>query len=402
MKNRQNKYFETFWRRRGLKTKKYVGQGRKRVKKVVINALQYKRNSSGIGVMIRDLFGPFTALTKRKCQIVVPQDAPELSCGGDAEVVPIPCDHGQALRRIWFQTVQLGRRYGKNAVLLVTDSKLPLFLPKSCVAVPLVTDLAVYRMPEVYQASRVLLWKLQYRYVKRRADFFLAISEFTKSEMITLLGIPAEKIHVVPCACSETMRRVTDPDRLRRLRETYRLPERFVLFVGNNNPRKNLERMLRAFDRAKAQGLPHQLVIAGEQGWKFDREAELKELQSREEIHFIGFVPDEDMSALYSAAELFLFPTLYEGFGIPVVEAQRCGTPVVTSGSSSLPEIGGEGALYVDPLDAEDICGGMLKVLGDRTLAEKLVKAGYENAKRFSWQRSAERLNEIIEREVQE
>lgn len=372
------------------------------MKKIVINALAYKQNSSGIGVMIRELFEPYTKITRRHCQVLLPDDGPAFHGGDRTKNVRIPCKYKQGLKRIFFQTFQMGGRYCRNAILLTTDSKIPFFLPRSCAAVPLVTDLAVYRMPEVYQTSRVLLWKLQYRYVKRRADFFLAISEFTKSEMINLLGIPAEKIHVVPCACSETMRRVTDPDRLLRLRETYRLPERFVLFVGNNNPRKNLERMLRAFDRAKAQGLPHQLVIAGEQGWKFDREVALKGLKSREEIHFIGFVPDEDMPALYSAAELFLFPTLYEGFGIPVVEAQRCGTPVVASGRSSLPEVGGEGALYVDPLDVEGICGGMLKVLGDHVLAEKLVEAGFENAKRFSWQRSAERLNEIIEREVQE
>jgi len=368
--------------------------------KIVINALQFKRNSSGIGVMIRDLLGTFTFVTKRRCRIIVPKDAPAFACSADTEIVPIPYDHKQGLRRIWYQTVQLGRRYGRDAVLLVTDSKMPFFLPKSCVAVPLITDLAVYRMPEVYKASRVLLWKLQYAYVKRRANLFLTISEFSKGEITELLHIPPERVHVVPCACAETMGRITEPEALSRLREKYGLPEQFVLFVGNTNPRKNLRRLAQAFDLAKEQGLPHRLVIAGEQGWKFDREDALKGLKHPEDVCFIGFVPDEDMPALYSAASLFAFPALYEGFGIPVLEAQACGTPVLTSSCSSLPEVGGDAAVYVDPYDENAIRDGMLKLLWDPALAASLVEKGYENVRRFSWEKSAVLLNEILERNL--
>lgn len=368
---------------------------------VSINALQYKRNSSGIGVMIRDLFGPFTSITKRKCKVVVPNDAPEFPCADNAEVIRVPCAHKQALKRIWFQTVQLGRRYGKESVLFVTDSKMPFFLPKSCVAVPLITDLAVYRMPEVYKASRVFLWKLQYQYVKRRANFFLTISQFSKDEIVKILGVEPERIHVVPCACSEQMRCIEEPLGIDNVKQKYGLTEPFVLFVGNSNPRKNLNRLMEAFDKAKEQGIPHQLIIAGEQGWKFNREEALQGLKHREDIRFIGFVPDEDMPALYSATSLFAFPTLYEGFGIPVIEAQACGAPVLTSNCSSLPEVGGDAAVYVDPYNVGDICEGILRILQNDELQNDLVQKGYENAKRFSWQKSAELLNEIIEREVQ-
>lgn len=351
--------------------------------------------------MIRDLFGSLTKITQRPCEVIVPQDAPEFPCGEGTKVIPIPYAHKQALRRVWFQSVQLGRRHGKGAVLLVTDSKMPFFLPKSCVAVPLVTDLAVYRMPEVYKASRVLFWKLQYVYVKRRADFWLTISEFSKGEIMELMDVPSEKIHVVPCACSGDMKRIEDEEVLCGVRGKYGLPEQFVLFVGNNNPRKNLNRLMAAFDLAKEEGIPHQLIIAGEQGWKFDRQEALKGVKHGEDIRFIGFVPDEDMCALYSAAALFAFPTLYEGFGIPVLEAQSCGVPVLTSNCSSLPEVGGDAAVYADPYDVNDIRDGMIKLLNDAGYAAALVQKGYENVKRFSWQKSAERLNEIIEREVQ-
>lgn len=300
-----------------------------------------------------------------------------------------------------FQTFRLGRRYCRNAALITTDSKTPFFLPRSCMLIPLVTDLAVFRMPEAYQISRVLWWRFQYRYVRRRADLFLAVSQYTKRDLVELWKIPPEKIRVVPCACPPGIGRVEDLERLSVLRERYCLPKRFVLFVGNSNPRKNLRRMILAFDEAKSQGqLPHQLVIAGEQGWKFNRKEALRNVRHGEDIRFIGFVPDGDMSALYTAAELFVFPTLYEGFGIPVLEAQRCGTPVLTSECTALPEVGGAGAVYVNPYREEEICRGMLAILQNPALRTRLVQAGYQNTARFSWEDSAKRLNEIIEEEA--
>lgn len=369
--------------------------------KVVVNALPYKKNSSGIGVMIRELYGAYTGVTRRICQIIMPHDSPEFPAMGQSELIRIPWNHGHNFRRLFFQAFLMGRAYCRDAVLLTTDSKCPFFLPRSCVLVPLVTDLAVYRMPEVYQRSRVLLWRLQYRYVRRRADFFLTISEFTKQEMTELWHIPPERIYIVPCACPSALAPAGSPEQLAQLRQKYGLPERFVLFVGNSNPRKNLKRLIEAFDRAKTEGdLPHQLIIAGEQGWKFDREQAVQGIRHREDVRFIGFVPDADMPALYSAASLFAFPTLYEGFGIPVLEAQACGTPVLAGRCSSLPEVGGEGALYVDPYDVGDISNGIRAVLTDPVLAGGLAQRGLENVKRFSWESSARRLNEIIEKEV--
>lgn len=369
--------------------------------KVVINALQYKPNSSGIGVMLRDLFGPYTKITGRPCKVILPHDGPDFPAGEETEFIRSLWEHRQGLRRMFFQTFQMGQRYCQDAALLTNDSKAPFFLPKSCRLIPLVTDLAVYRLPEAYRHSRVLWWRLQYRYVRRRADLFLAISEFTKRELAELLNIPSENIHVVPCACSEQMARVKSPKQLARLREKYSLPGQFILFVGNTNPRKNLERIIQAFDLFKERtNLPHQLVIAGEQGWKFDRKKVLKKIRHWDTVRFIGFVPDEDMPALYSAASLFLFPTLYEGFGIPVLEAQACGVPVVTSNCSSLPEVAGDGAEYVDPYDAESICKGMTRVLRSPDLTGELIEKGCLNVKRFSWAASAAKLDEIIEREV--
>lgn len=371
------------------------------MKKSVINALQYKQQSSGIGVNIRELFGRYVLIADCPSVVVLSKDSPDFPAGQDTVLVRSPYNYSESIPRMLYQSFFLGLKYCKNAVLLTTDSKIPLLLPRSCRVIPLITDLAVFRMSEVYQFSRVLLWKFQYRYLRRRADRILTVSEFTKSDVINILGIPANRITVIPCACAENYCRVEDEAELDALRKKYALPERYVLFVGNSNPRKNLERMMKSFDRAsELLSEPYELIIAGEQGWKFDREAALRDIAHPERIRFLGFLPDEDMPALYSAASLFAFPTLYEGFGIPVLEAQQCGTPVLTSNVTSLPEVGGSSVVYADPYDIESIKNGICAVLGDPEKAAELVRLGYENAARFSWQNSAEKLIEFLRGEA--
>ncbi len=368
--------------------------------KVVISALQYRQENSGIGVLLRELFGRCAQDPPAECEVVLPADAPPFPHGGATQLRYAPCGYGQGLRRMAYQSFTVGR-LAKDAVLLTTDSKTPFFLPRSCRLVPLVTDLAVYRMPKVYKASRAVWWRLQYRYVRRRAALYLAISEFTKRELTELLHIPPERVRVVPCAYDARLHRVTDPAALAALRQRYALPERYILFVGNANPRKNLARMLAAFDRlAQTTALPHHLVIAGGEGWKFDRAAALAGLACRERVHFLDFVPDDDIPALYSAAEVFVFPSLYEGFGIPVLEAQACGVPVLAADAAALPETAGDGALYVDPYSTQSLCDGMRRILEDPALAARLVQAGARNCKRFSWDASARILKTILEQEV--
>lgn len=373
------------------------------MKKITINALQYKQNSSGIGVLIRELFAPVASLTQYPCQVILPQDSPVFPTQGTVEELRIPFDHQKNLQRMFFQTFLMGKQYCSESILLTTDSKTPFFLPESCRLLPVVTDLAVFRMPEVYQKSRVVWWRFQYRYLCKKAKHFVAISEFTKREMVDILGLPSEQIDVVPCAASKQYRPVEDQGVLQKVKQRYQLPEQYLLFVGNQNPRKNLQRLLLAYDKAvEKDKVPHHLVIAGEQGWKFNREECLAAIQNRDRVHFIGFVPDEDMPALYSGAALFLFPTLYEGFGIPVLEAQLCGTPVLTSNCTSLPEVGGEGAVYVDPYQVEDMAQGIGSALQNPAYLLELRKKGFENGKRYSWATSAQQLNDIIERVVKE
>lgn len=372
------------------------------MRKIVLNALPYKRDSSGIGVMIRELFGLYTKIVRRPCLVILSKDSPAFPQDKvNVRQIRSSSTYKQGIRRMLYQSFVLARNYCRDAVLLTTDSKTSFFLPKSCLLISLITDLAIFRMPKAYRISRVIWWRFQYCYVRKRAAIFLTVSEFTKNDLIDLWHIPPEKIRVIPCACPPHIHQENNSAILTALRTRYALPEQFILFVGNSNPRKNLHRVIAAFDQAKEQaGLPHQLIIAGEQGWKFDQEAAVRSVRHRDDVRFIGFVPDADMSALYTAADLFVFPTLYEGFGIPVLEAQTCGTPVLTSDRTSLPEVAGDGAVYVNPYSEEDICKKMLKVLQNLELQASLKKAGYENVTRYSWITSAKTLDEVIEGEI--
>jgi glycosyltransferase involved in cell wall biosynthesis len=167
------------------------------------------------------------------------------------------------------------------------------------------------------------------------------------------------------------------------------LPDAYVLFVGTVQPRKNLERLAEAMTAVVNAGLPHRLVIAGKRGWLADRvEARIAGSPHRDRIRFLGYVADEDLAALYSGADAFCLPSLYEGFGLPVLEAMACGVPVVAARSSALPEVAGEAALLVDPSDAAAIGDGLRRVLTDEPLRRELTNRGLERAVQFTWERA--------------
>lgn len=369
--------------------------------RVVLNATQVKPNSSGIGLMV---FNWFDALLKRDFfdyTLILSHDSRTFPHSVKSFIYRMPHRKGSNISRLLFQTFHLGMRFCSNAVLLAPDTKFPLWLPHTCRPIPIVTDLALYHMPEAYQWSRVLLWRIQYKFLQKRVKHWIAISQYTKEDMIHLLKIPPNNIDVVYCAAPPNIKRCDDVITAQSVRQKHQLPERYLLFVGNHNPRKNLSRLLEAFELFKEQtALSHNLVVVGEKGWKVDIASEAKRMNHSDDVVFLGYVADEEMAAVYSMADLFVFTTLFEGFGIPVVEAQQCGVPVLTSNVSSLPEIAGEGALYVDPYKPEEICRGIRRVLEDGVLAQHLVQKGFDNARRFSWETSAEALEQIIRTEM--
>jgi glycosyltransferase involved in cell wall biosynthesis len=174
------------------------------------------------------------------------------------------------------------------------------------------------------------------------------------------------------------------------VRARYGLPDRYLLFVGTVEPRKNLTRLLAAFESIHADGLTDGLVIVGKRGWLYgDFFARLEESPLREAVLFPGYVPDGDLPAFYAGAQALILPSVYEGFGLPVLEAMACGTPAVASSAPSIPEIGGDAALYFDPLDVEAMVGAIRRLLRDASLRDEMRRRGLAQATQFSWQRAA-------------
>ena len=224
----------------------------------------------------------------------------------------------------------------------------------------------------------------------------LADSENTRRDLIELLNVAPEKISVVPAGIEPRFQPVRDAAVLADVRARYKLPEWFILMVGTIEPRKNLSRLITAYGQLRRQtGLPHTLVIAGKEGWLFQGIYEQVTREGlTEHVLFPGFVADADLPALYTLADVLAFPSLYEGFGLPPLEAMACGTPVVTSNNSSLPEAVGSAALLVNAEDTDGLTEALARVLGDAELRGRLTELGQAQAARFTWPEAARRLLE--------
>jgi glycosyltransferase involved in cell wall biosynthesis len=283
-------------------------------------------------------------------------------------------------------------------VLFVPAHVLPLIHPRRSVVT--VHDLGYLHYPQAHRPAdrRYLDWST--RWNARQATAVLADSQATKDDLLRAYGVPAEKVHVVYLGRDETLGPVRDEHLLAHVREHYGIGGRYLLVVGTLQPRKNLARTIEAF--AHVAGMPAlagvQLVLAGKRGWLYDDLfAQVARHGLAGRVHFPGYIEDAHLPALLNGALAFVFPSLYEGFGIPVLEAGACGVPVITSNTSSLPEVAGDAALLVDPHDVDAIADAMYRLVTDAALRAELTRRGQENIKRFSWEKCARETLAVLE-----
>jgi glycosyltransferase involved in cell wall biosynthesis len=240
--------------------------------------------------------------------------------------------------------------------------------------------------------ARASLWL-----ASRTSDRILTVSEASKRDILRFFDVPADKITVIYNGIDERFLKPPDDEEVRRTCERYQLESEFVLYAGNVKPHKNLERLIDAFHLVRQRGLDHlQLVIIGDE---ISRYAELRRAVHRYNLHkhvrFLGHLAEESLMALYRRASAFVFPSLYEGFGLPPLEAMASGAPVVTSNVSSLPEVVGDAAVLVDPRDAASIADGIYRVLDDSGLRADLRARGFVRAAEFSWERAVRQIRDI-------
>jgi glycosyltransferase involved in cell wall biosynthesis len=252
-----------------------------------------------------------------------------------------------------------------------------------------VHDLIFRRLPAHHKPLNRWYLNLTVPLYCRRANHVIAVSEYTRRDLISAYGLPPEKITVV-CEAAAPRFRLQPPEAIAAVRARYGLPNRYLLFVGTIEPRKNLTRLLAAFETIYREGLSDGLVIVGKRGWLYgDFFARLEQSPVKHAVLFPGYVMDEDLPGIYAGAQALVFPSLCEGFGLPVLEAMACGTPVVSSNASSIPEAGGEAALYFDPTDTAEITTTTRRLLREADLQDRLRTRGLAQAARSSWDLAA-------------
>ncbi len=353
--------------------------------------------------LIRSLLAQRTA---HQFRLYFNQSPPPGLFPGTADQCVIP------FARLWTH-VRLSREMlsAPPDVLLVPSHVLPLIHPQRSVVT--VHDLGYLYYPEAHTLFQNLYLRWSTRFNARSATRVLADSRATRKDLFRHFRIPEERVVVVYPGRDEALEPVHDREILEAVQSRYGLSEPYFLYVGTLHPRKNLVRLVDAFAEltVRLQGLPAsagvgvagggatpKLVLAGGKGWLyreiFDR---VRRLGLEDCVRFTGYVPDSDLAALLSGALAFAFPSLYEGFGFPVLEAMACGTPVICSNVSSLPEVAGDAALQVDPQDTEGWAAAMHQMLTDEGLRGKLVERGLKQVQNFSWQRCASQVLEVLE-----
>jgi glycosyltransferase involved in cell wall biosynthesis len=375
--------------------------------RIGIDATPAARQGGGIGRYVRELLRALSeADTVNAYRVLVasprplPQPLPPLPQG--ARLVHLPL-HDRWLVRLWHRArlpAPIELALGRLDLYHSPDFTLPPTLPGTPTILT-VHDLSFVRDPD--SASPALKHYLDGAVPRsvRQATRVFADSQATRADLIELYDTPPEKIEVLYSGVDERFQPVVDRDKLQTVRVRYGLGnDPFILAVGSLHPRKNFVRLIQAFAQLRSSvTASYRLVIAGGREWSSEPTlAEPARLGLESAVVFPGFVDDVDLPALYSAAAAFAYPSIYEGFGLPVLEAMACGLPAVTSTASCLPEVAGDAALLVDPLDVEALAVALERVLTDADLRTTLRENGRARAHEFTWHRAARQLLQAYRR----
>lgn len=256
-------------------------------------------------------------------------------------------------------------------------------------------DLSYLHYPKLFNKDDLYQLTNWSRYSIKKSKHILAISSATKADIVKSYDVNASKITVTHMGYNQGLFNPQTKVKVEKTKAKYKIDGEYIIFAGTLQPRKNIKRLIEAFGQIKGEA---KLVIVGKKGWMYsDIFEKVKELKLQSKIIFTDFVPEEDLSALISGAKVYVLPSLYEGFGIPVIEAQACGTPVVVSNTSSLPEVVGNSGIKVDPNSTKSVKDGIEKLLNNPTIRADLVKKGFKNAHSFSWQKCAQETLKVVE-----
>jgi len=269
--------------------------------------------------------------------------------------------------------------------------------PKKAKIVVTVFDLTPIKHPTYHTKGMISRYISDFPHLLKNADKVIAISNCTKNDIIEHFDIAEERVQVTPLAANDDYKQISDKHAIDKIKGIYDIDKDYILFVGTLEPRKNLVNLLKAYsilpDYLKRD---YALVLCGKKGWYYEEIFEtVRELKLENKVIFTGYVPDEYIPLLMNGAAVFVYPSFYEGFGLPPLEAMACGTPVISTNVSSIPEVVGDAGILVSPTDVEELSDAMLRVLDNETLKAQLSEKGLKQASKFSWRATAEKTMEV-------
>jgi glycosyltransferase involved in cell wall biosynthesis len=304
----------------------------------------------------------------------------------------------------YFRFPKIDKMLGGADIFFLPNIAFGSFSPKTKLILT-IHDLSFERYPETFSFKRRLWhWFINPRRLVREAKKIISVSESTKNDIVEIYGVNSEKIEVIHSAVSQNFKVINRNDtKLIEVKEKYSLPYKFILFLGTLEPRKNIISLVRAYDQLRKLKHPelekYKLVIAGYNGWKYEKLfSEIRNSEFSGDISLTGPIADDDKAYLYNLASVFVYPSFFEGFGFPPLEAMACGVPVIASNNSSFPEIIGDSGILIDPDRPDEIEKALKAILLNRELREKLVQKGLKQANKFGWSNTAKDFLEILDK----
>lgn len=302
----------------------------------------------------------------------------------------------RAPSKLWWDQVSVPRLAKRESLDILYNPKLSVPLWTKSKTVLVMHGAEQFEIPQTFQWWDRLYFSVANKMYCKKASAIISMTHIGAGDIVRHMNADPAKITVIHEAYNKECRVLTAEDTAR-VKEKYQLPDRYVLFVGGFNPRKNIGNLLRAYSLVK-NSFSHDLVIVGFKRWKYAQDFELiDQLGLQDRVHRLGYVSDSDLVAIYNLADLFVFPSLYEGFGIPVLEAMACGCPVVSTTTGCTPEVAGDAAVLVNPYDHKEIAEAIGRVLSDDAIRRTLISKGLERIGNFGWSKCAEETLRLFE-----
>ncbi len=367
--------------------------------RVAYNAALLGGYFSGVEITISTLAGMLSRRLGRDLHVFVGARARDSHPFPEATVHSANFAPGSRVARIaWEHLVLPGRARSLGCELLHCPGYIaPCNSP--CPTVVTIHDLTVFLRPELCRISNRLYYRMLLGRSARNAAQMIVPSKIVKDQLIELFSVDAARINVIPFAASPIFKKVEDQNLLDHVRNKYGLPEKFILFASNHEPKKNIPGILRTFAEFRNKVEGYKLVLAGRKAWGTEEaDALIRRLGLGEELIAPGYVPVADLSALYSLADIFFFPSLDEGFGIPVLEAMACGVPVVCSDRGALPETTAGAAVCVPPTDVDGMARALANFAEDKALRKTFIQKGFERAASLTWEKTADTTLEVYKK----